>query len=144
MLSGPDIVRVAASDAMLNGAAVSPEGRVFSSFPRWTETLTPGVAEAMPDGTFKPFPGGAWNDWRPGASTQDRFVAVHSVHADRDNNLWVIDDSAPHHQTLEGARPKIVKIDLKRNVMASMCWTHQWLRDAQTPNREFLFLLEKE
>jgi len=117
MLSGPDIVRVAASDAMLNGAAVSPEGRVFSSFPRWTETPTPGVAEAMPDGTFKPFPGGAWNAWSPGDPTQDRFVAVHSVHADRDNNLWVIDDSAPHHQTLPGARPKIVKIDLRRNAV---------------------------
>ena len=114
-----DLIRVAASpEAMINGVAVSPGGRVFSSFPRWTETPTPGVAEAMPDGTFKPFPGGAWNEWRPGASTQDRFVAVHSVHADRDNNLWVIDDSAPHHQTLESARPKIVKIDLKRNAIA--------------------------
>lgn len=118
MPSGPDLVRVAASDAMLNGAAVSPEGRVFSSFPRWTDAPTPGVAEAMPDGTFKPFPGGDWNDWRPGAPTQDRFVAVHSVHADRDNNLWVIDDSAPHHQNLPGARPKIVKIDLRRNAVA--------------------------
>ncbi len=107
------IVRVAASpDAMINGVAVSPQGRVFASFPRWTESGTPGVAEAMADGTFRPFPGGAWNEWHPGDPTQDRFVAVHSIFADRDNHLWVIDDSAPHHQALEGARPKIVKIDL--------------------------------
>src|SRR5579885_30564 len=118
MLAGSDIVRVAASDAMLNGAAVSPEGRVFASFPRWTDAPTPGVAEAMPDGTVRPFPGGTWNGWRPVEPTQDRFVAVHSVHCDRDNNLWVIDDSAPHHQALPGARPKIVKIDLRRNAVA--------------------------
>jgi hypothetical protein len=37
----------------------------------------------------------------------------------------------------------VVEIDRKRNVMASMCWTNEWLRDAQTPNREFLFLVEK-
>lgn len=37
----------------------------------------------------------------------------------------------------------VVEIDFKRNVMASMSWTNEWLRDAQVPNREFLFLLEK-
>jgi hypothetical protein len=114
-----ELIAVARSqEAMLNGVAVSPQGRVFSSFPRWTEKLTPGVAEAMPDGSFRPFPGGAWNEWMPGQPTQDRFVNVHSVYADRDNNLWVIDDSAPHHQTLPGARPKIVKIDLGSNKVA--------------------------
>lgn len=118
MQSGPDLVRVAASDAMINGVAVSPEGRVFSSFPRWTDAPTPSVAEAMPDGTFKPFPGGAWNSWRPGDPTHDRFVAVHSVSADRDNNLWVIDNSAPHHAAHADARPKIVKIDLRRNAVS--------------------------
>ena len=39
---------------------------------------------------------------------------------------------------------EVLEVDLKRNVMASMCWTNEWLRDAQTPNREFLFLLEKK
>lgn len=37
----------------------------------------------------------------------------------------------------------VMEIDLKRNVMASMCWTNEWLREAETPNREFLFLIEK-
>ncbi len=37
----------------------------------------------------------------------------------------------------------VMEIDLKRNVMGSMCWTNEWLREAQTPNREFLFLVEK-
>lgn len=38
---------------------------------------------------------------------------------------------------------KTVEIDYKRNVMAEMKWTNEWLREADTPNREFLFLIEK-
>lgn len=36
-----------------------------------------------------------------------------------------------------------LEIDYRRNVMAGMKWTNQWLRDADTPNREFLFLIER-
>jgi adenine-specific DNA-methyltransferase len=36
-----------------------------------------------------------------------------------------------------------LEIDYKRNVMASMKWTNKWLRDAEQPNREFLFLIER-
>jgi adenine-specific DNA-methyltransferase len=34
-------------------------------------------------------------------------------------------------------------IDYRRNVMAEMRWTNEWVREAEEPNREFLFLLEK-
>lgn len=37
----------------------------------------------------------------------------------------------------------VVKLDYKRNVMAGMKWTNEWLRDAETPNQEFLFLIDK-
>ncbi len=37
----------------------------------------------------------------------------------------------------------VVELDYKRNVMAGMKWTNEWLRDADAPNREFLFLIEK-
>jgi len=40
---------------MLNGVAVSPRGRVFASFPRWTSLAAPSVMEAMPGGGFKPW-----------------------------------------------------------------------------------------
>ena len=39
---------------------------------------------------------------------------------------------------------EVVEIDYKRNVMAGMKWTHDWVRNADVPNREFLFLIEKE
>ena len=37
----------------------------------------------------------------------------------------------------------VVALNYKKNVMAGMKWTNEWLRDAEQPNREFLFLLEK-
>ncbi len=37
----------------------------------------------------------------------------------------------------------IVEIHYQRNVMSKMKWTNEWLRDANEPNREFLFLIEK-
>jgi len=36
-----------------------------------------------------------------------------------------------------------VEINYKKNVMAGMKWTNEWLRDAEEPVREFLFLIEK-
>ncbi|QQE78923.1 DNA adenine methylase [Alicyclobacillus sp. SO9] len=38
---------------------------------------------------------------------------------------------------------QVVEINYKKNVMAGMKWTNDWIRDAQEENREFLFLLEK-
>ena len=42
-----------------------------------------------------------------------------------------------------GKLREVIEVDHKRNVMAGMSWTNEWLRDAEEPNREFLFLLEK-
>ncbi|MGL4595383.1 MAG: DNA adenine methylase [Thermoguttaceae bacterium] len=36
-----------------------------------------------------------------------------------------------------------VEIDYKKNVMADMRWTNEWIKEAENPNREFLFLVEK-
>jgi adenine-specific DNA-methyltransferase len=36
-----------------------------------------------------------------------------------------------------------IAIDHKKNVMAHMRWTNQWIRQSEQPNKEFLFLLEK-
>jgi len=36
-----------------------------------------------------------------------------------------------------------VELDYKKNVMAEMKWTKEWIRDSERPHREFLFLIEK-
>lgn len=38
---------------------------------------------------------------------------------------------------------KVKEIDYKRNVMAGMRWTNEWIRDAEDKNLEFLFLIDK-
>ncbi len=119
MEGNPKLIRVAASEhAILNGVAISPEGRIFSSFPRWMDAPTPCVAEAMPDGSFKTFPGDAWNEWRPGLDPAQHFVNVHSLCADTENFLWVVDDAAPHHKPHLKDGPKLVKFDLRTNKLA--------------------------
>jgi adenine-specific DNA-methyltransferase len=36
----------------------------------------------------------------------------------------------------------VVEVDYRRNVMGGMRWTHEWVRDVEEGNREFLFLIE--
>jgi adenine-specific DNA-methyltransferase len=38
---------------------------------------------------------------------------------------------------------EVVEVDYRRNVMGGMRWTHKWVREAEEPNREFLFLIQK-
>ena len=45
--------------------------------------------------------------------------------------------------TKNGKLIKTVKLDYRKNVMADMKWTNEWLKDIQEPNREFIFLIEK-
>jgi len=43
-----------------------------------------------------------------------------------------------------GCLLEALEMDYRKNVMARMRWTHQWVREAESPNKEFLFLIEKE
>jgi adenine-specific DNA-methyltransferase len=38
---------------------------------------------------------------------------------------------------------EVVEMDYRKNVMAAMRWTNEWVSQAETPNKEFLFLIEK-
>lgn len=38
---------------------------------------------------------------------------------------------------------EVIEVDYRKNVMAGMRWTNEWIAEAETPNREFLFLIEK-
>jgi len=38
---------------------------------------------------------------------------------------------------------KTIEMNYKKNVMAEMKWTNEWLREAEKPNREFIFLIAK-
>ena len=38
---------------------------------------------------------------------------------------------------------EIEKVDYKKNIMATMKWTNDWIKETEEPNKEFLFLLKK-
>lgn len=38
---------------------------------------------------------------------------------------------------------EVIEVDHRRNVMAGMRSTNEWVRDAEAPNREFLFLVDR-
>jgi len=45
--------------------------------------------------------------------------------------------------TRHGKLLKTIELDYKKNVMADMKWTNDWLRDVEEKHREFIFLIEK-
>lgn len=84
-----------------------------------------------------------------------RFIAVEAIERliRETNARWIIlsyssggratADELNEVLQQNGSVAEVVELDHKRNVMADMKWTNDWLRDADRPNREFLFLLEK-
>lgn len=85
-----------------------------------------------------------------------RFIAVEAIEEliKATRSHWIIlSYSSAGRATAEelnevlnasGAVLEVVELDYKRNVMAGMKWTNEWLSDAEEPNREFLFLIEKK
>jgi adenine-specific DNA-methyltransferase len=45
--------------------------------------------------------------------------------------------------TSAGRLVEVLEVDYRKNVMAGMRWTNEWVSDADLPNKEFLFLIEK-
>jgi adenine-specific DNA-methyltransferase len=37
-----------------------------------------------------------------------------------------------------------LELDHRKNVMSGMRWTNEWVTEADTPHKEFLFLIEKK
>lgn len=97
--------------------------------------------------------GSVFEEFRRNAS--GRFIAVESI--DRllknANVQWVIlSYSSGGRATAEDLNDAIAssgkvlaveEIDYRKNVMAGMKWTNDWIREAEDPHREFLFLIEK-
>ena len=84
-----------------------------------------------------------------------RFIAVEAIERLIQSTAarWVIlsyssggratADELHNILSLKGEVVDVIEVDYKRNVMAGMKWTNEWLRDAECPNREFLFLIDK-
>ncbi|MET0456997.1 MAG: L-dopachrome tautomerase-related protein [Mycobacterium sp.] len=103
------------ADVMPTGLAVSDTGRVFVSFPRWGDHVEFTVAEII-DGNAVPFPNAAVNQWSVGSSP-DLLISVQSVIIAPDGYLWLLDTGAPSFDPHVPGGPKLVRVDLSRNVI---------------------------
>lgn len=88
-------------------------------------------------------------------SKSGRFIAVEAIErllqTTRANHI-ILSYSSGGRATAEelnevinsvGKPIEVLEIDYRKNVMAGMRWTNEWVSEAETPNREFLFLIEK-
>ncbi len=106
---------VAASDRLWTGVAVSPAGRIFVNFPRWSADVPISVAEVLASGEIVPFPDDEWNRWDPDLSPAERFVCVQSVVCDEKGSLWIVDAGNPLGQGVVPGAAKLLRFDLETN-----------------------------
>lgn len=96
-----------------NAVALSSDGTMFLGLPRFNKGKeTPSVAKVDKDGQVVPFPGGSWNEWRPGDDGRDSFVMVNALHIFDDDTLWVVDQGAAGGQTPAAGAQKLVRLDV--------------------------------
>lgn len=105
------------------GVAVSHTGRVFVTFPWWSDRPEDSVAELLPDGTLKAFPSPYWNNWdgKSGPSALRGFVSAQAMYVDQDDFLWILDAGNPGVDgRVVTAGPKLFKIDLSDDTIAQV------------------------
>ncbi len=131
------------NDFQLTGVTVSRTGRIFVNFPRWSPEYLNAVVEVMPDGSSRPFPDVEWNRWdlTPG-SAGTHLVCVQSVVVDGRDALWILDAAAPMLMSIVPGGPKLVKVDLKTNIVArvipfapDVARTNTYLNDVRFDDR---------
>ena len=106
-----NLVRVARSEKLWTGIAVSKDNRIFVNYPRWSDQHTISVAEVIDSNKVIPFPDIKWNSWEPSKSPRKHFVCVQSVYMDRDNNLWILDTGLDIRRGIIEGGSKLLKFD---------------------------------
>ncbi|MCY0386068.1 hypothetical protein OVY01_02170 [Robbsia sp. Bb-Pol-6] len=81
---------VATSDHIWNGVTVTRDGRIFVSL---TQSEGPGasLAEVGKDGSLRPYPDAAWNQWGDGTDPTHHFMHVNALRIGPDGMLWAVD-----------------------------------------------------
>lgn len=89
-------------------------------------------------------------------NSQGRFIVVDAIErllAETQSRFIILSYSSGGRATAEQLRELLersgkmidcLKIDYRRNVMADMRWTHEWIRESESENYEYLFLIERK
>src|ERR1700712_385981 len=96
------------------GVAVSAKGRLFVTYPRWSDTYRFGVVEVI-NGRGVPYPDAAMNTWKPGDDGMNKWVCVQTAYIDDQDKLYIVDPAAPKLGTVYHNSAKVVRFDLATN-----------------------------
>ncbi|MDO7842499.1 L-dopachrome tautomerase-related protein [Sphingomonas immobilis] len=111
----------ARSPWLVNAVAVNDGGTMFLGLPRFGAAVeTPSLARVEKDGSLTPFPGGAWNGWKPGNDGRDAFVMVNAIHIFDDNTLWIVDQGAPSGSKPAPGAQKLVRLDSRNGSLLTV------------------------
>lgn len=102
---------VAESERRWTGVAVTPDGRLFVNYPRWSDDVPISVAEIV-DGEPVPFPDEASNAWDPSKDVATHHVCVQSVTVDGRGHLWILDPGNPRWGGVLPGAAKLTRHDL--------------------------------
>ncbi len=105
-----------------SGIAVSSQGRIFISFPRWQGNPAYSVVEVMPDGMQRPFPDTEWNLWgKPEEGRPDaHFISAQGMFIDSNDTLWILDSAYVNLKSVWPKGAKLVGIDLATNKVTNI------------------------
>lgn len=114
--SDPVLRTVYSSNRIMNAVTTTDAGHVFMSFPYWGGGgHGPTVGELLPDGSMRPFPDAAWNNWEQSHDALHSFVRVNAIRIGPDGLLWVVDSGEANvggkPNPASGAPPKLVAFD---------------------------------
>jgi len=94
---------------IVTGVTISRRGRIFVSYPRWSDPLTYSVAEIV-DGQPKAFPDEA--AFAESLPPKDRLISVQSVVVDSQDRLWLLDSGSIEQGPILDGGPKLVAFDI--------------------------------
>ena len=110
-----DLYEVIKSKKQWTGIAVSRTGRMFVTYPRWSDDVPVSVGEISKEGYQRPYPDEAWNEWTPDFDAGSHFVSAQAAWVDAEDDLWIVDPASPKFGGVVAGGAKLVRISLTTN-----------------------------
>ena len=109
-LDSPNLEVVAKLEGpLVTGITVSRRGRIFVSYPRWTDPLQYSIAEIV-DGKAVAFPDEAASG--ENVPAKDRLISIQSVVIDSQDRLWALDSGTINQGPTIDDGPKLIAYDI--------------------------------
>lgn len=93
------------------GIAKEEGGRLFLTYPRWSNIYRYAVVTTHDSSGVAPYPNAEMNAWQTAQPGSNKWVCVQSMYIDDSGGHWVIDPAAPMLKTIAAKGAKLVKLD---------------------------------